>query len=218
MRLSDFIGKYWAGAEVMYGVIIAMSFTSVLRSQQSIPESVLNTTVAAALSCCIAWGIADGLFYNWERRYITNQENKIIQFSKSAQENESAISFIGNQLDDTILRTINEDDRHQLYQRLVEYLSKVDVKESRSWQQILIIIGGTFLLSTGAGLIVVIPFRLIDNVEQALYVSNMLGILLLFIVGYFRSLERTFISKITVAFASAFIGIIITITTIVLGG
>jgi hypothetical protein len=218
MRLSDYIGKYWAGAEVMYGVIIAMSFTSVLRGQQSILELAIYTTITAALFCCIAWGIADGLFYSWERRYIIRQENKIIQFSQSAQETESAVSLIGEQLDDTILRNISEDNRNQLYQKLTEYLSKVDVKESVSWRQTLTIVGGTFLLSTGAGLIVVLPFLMMGNVEHALYVSNMLGIFLLFGAGYFRSLERTFIAKIASAFGSAFIGIIITVATIVLGG
>jgi VIT1/CCC1 family predicted Fe2+/Mn2+ transporter len=218
MRLSDYIGKYWAGAEVMYGVIIAMSFTSVLRGQESVLEQLVYTTITTALLCCIAWGIADGLFYSWERRFIIRQENEIIQFSKSAQENESAITLIGNQLDDTILRNIHADNRHQLYQRLVEYLSKVDVKESLTGRDTFIIVGGTFLRSAGAGLIIIIPFLIIDNIERALDISNLFGILLLFIVGYFRSLERTFFSKIISAFGSAFIGIIITIVTVVMGG
>ena len=38
MALADYIGRYWAGAEVLYGVIIAMTFTSVLRSYPVVPE------------------------------------------------------------------------------------------------------------------------------------------------------------------------------------
>ena len=32
MKLADYIGRYWAGAEAIYAVIIAMTFTSVLRA------------------------------------------------------------------------------------------------------------------------------------------------------------------------------------------
>jgi hypothetical protein len=67
MRLADYIGKYWAGAEVIYAVIIAMTFTSVLRSFIFDAEKAVNTVVYSALFCCIAWGIADGAFYAWER-------------------------------------------------------------------------------------------------------------------------------------------------------
>jgi hypothetical protein len=39
-----------------------------------------QTVVYSALFCCIAWGIADGLFYAWERRYNIRTENKIIEY------------------------------------------------------------------------------------------------------------------------------------------
>ncbi|HQA81336.1 MAG TPA: hypothetical protein PLV96_11130, partial [Methanoregulaceae archaeon] len=65
MRVADYLGKFWTGAEVMYGVIIAMTFTSMLRGVPFILQGVLTNIVLAALFCCIAWGIADGLFYLW---------------------------------------------------------------------------------------------------------------------------------------------------------
>jgi hypothetical protein len=76
---------------IIYGVIIAMTFTSVLRGYPLVFALVLYKTVFAALFCCIAWGITDGLFYSWERRYLLRQENRIIALSKSADEEESAI-------------------------------------------------------------------------------------------------------------------------------
>ena len=69
MKLADYIGRYWAGAEAIYAVIIAMTFTSVLRGYSAIDEAAYLDVVYPALFCCMAWGIADGLFYAWERRY-----------------------------------------------------------------------------------------------------------------------------------------------------
>jgi VIT1/CCC1 family predicted Fe2+/Mn2+ transporter len=218
MGLAGYIGKYWAGAEVMYGVIIAMTFTSMLRGYPNVLELFVYKTIVAALLCCMAWGIADGLFYFWERSYIIRRENRIIQLSKSAQENESAIPLIEEQLDDTILRNIPRDHRLKLYEKLTDYLSGVDTREKLSSNEALTIILGTFILSAGAGVIVVAPFFVIDNVVQALNVSNLLGIVLLFVVGYFRALDKNFFSKVIFGFGSSLIGIIIAGMTIILGG
>jgi VIT1/CCC1 family predicted Fe2+/Mn2+ transporter len=218
MALADYIGKYWAGAEVMYGVIIAMTFTSVVRGYPIVFDVILNKIITAALMCCAAWGIADGLFYVWERNYIINQENRIIQFSKSAPQNESAVSLIGDQLDDSILRNIPRDTRHQLYEKLTQFLSTVDRREKLTLHEAIIIILGTFIRSAAAGVIVVTPFFIVNNVENALKVSNLLGIFLLFCVGYFRSMDKNVFSKVMFGLGSSLIGMIIVVITIVLGG
>jgi len=218
MRLADYIGKYWAGAEVMYGVIIAMTFTSILRGYPAVFEFALYKTISAALLCCMAWGIADGLFYFWERSYLIRRENTIIQFSKSPQQNESAIPLIGEQLDDTILRNIPRENRLQLYEKLTGFLAGVDKREKLSSHDAMTIILGTFILSAGAGCIVVAPFFVFQDVEQALKVSNLLGILLLFAVGYFRALDRDLFSKVMFGLGSSMVGIVIAGITIVLGG
>ncbi len=218
MSLVDYIGRYWAGAEVIYGVIIAMTFTSIIREVPEVLDFLVYRAAVTALFCCIAWGIADGLFYSWERGYIVRQENRIIQLSKSAEQKESAIPLIGDQLDDTILRTIPGDQRRNLYQKLLEYLSGVDVREKVTLRESLAIIWGTFIRSAGAGLIVVIPFYLIDDNQAALAVSNLLGILLLFGVGYLRALDRQPIPRLVMGFGTSLLGIIIAGITVVLGG
>jgi VIT1/CCC1 family predicted Fe2+/Mn2+ transporter len=218
MGLADYIGRYWAGAEVIYGVIIAITFTSALRGYPDMFEIVVQKVIFAALFCCIAWGIADGLFYIWERNYIIKQENRIIEFSQSVQQKESARSLIGEQLDDTILRNISKDDRFKLYDKLSQFLSGVNSRKKMSFREAVTIVLGTFLLSTGAGLIVVTPFFVIENVELALQISNLAGILLLFGVGYFRALDSNVISRVIFGVGSSLIGIVIAGITIVLGG
>ena len=220
MTLADYIGKYWAGAEVMYGVIIAMTFTSTLRrwGYQIFVDLILQKTIVAALACCMAWGVADGLFYLWERRYIIRQENRIIQISKSVQSDESAIPLIEEQLDDTILRNLPKENRRKLYQELTRYLSTASIREKLSPYDTITLIFGTFLRSTAAGVIIVTPFFVINNVNQALNISNLAGIFLLFGVGYFRALDENFFQKVQFGFGSALIGIAIAVITIVLGG
>jgi VIT1/CCC1 family predicted Fe2+/Mn2+ transporter len=218
MSIADYIGKYWAGAEVMYGIIITMTFTCIFREHLADLDLVLNKVILAALLCCIAWGIADGFFYLWERNYIINRENRIIEASRSGSRSDSARSLIGEELDDTILRTIPPENRLQLYDMLIQYLSTVDTREKLSQRDAITIVLGTFMLSAGAGLVVVTPFFFINDIRQALIISNIVGILLLFCVGYSRALDRSFYSKLRLGFASSCIGIIIAGITIVLGG
>jgi hypothetical protein len=227
MALADYIGKFWTGAEAVYGVIIAMTFTSVLRGNPVVFEQMLSTTIYTALACCIAWGIADGMFYSWERGYIIKQENTIIRLSKSAEQSESAVSLVEDELDDTILRNVPQEARLDLYHKLVQYLSIVEERKKLSLRDVATIIFGTLLISTVAGLIVVVPFFLMDSklpffptddIETALKVSNLLGILLLFVVGYSRAFNKDLSSKIISGIDTSLIGIIITGITIVLGG
>ena len=225
MSLSEYIGKYWTGAEAIYGVIIVMTFTSVLRSNGVVFEQMHATIILAALACCIAWGITDGLFYVWERSSILRQENHVIRLSRSESQGESAVSLVGDELDDTILRYIPREKRLDLYRKLVQYLSGAQEGNRMSLRDTATIVLGTSLLSLGAGLVVVVPFFLgsfpvlhLGDAEIALKVSNLLGILLLFGVGVYRAVRRDLASKIISGFGTALIGIIIAGITIALGG
>jgi len=217
MALADYIGRYWAGAETIYGVIIAMTFTSVLRGYPQVFALVLSRVVYAALFCCLAWGFCDGLFYFWERGYIIRQENRIIELSKS-EEKEPAVTLVGEQLDDTILRNIPGEQRLQLYQRLVQFLSGANARGKLTARDGGTIIFGTFIRSAAAGFFVVLPFFLIHDIPMALRVSNLLGILLLFAVGCLRALDKDLTSRMAYGVGTSLIGIVIAGITVVLGG
>ena len=218
MSLADYIGRYWAGAEVIYGVIIAMTFTSVLRGDPAVLGRYLGRTILSAILCCTAWGLADGLFYSWERRYLLGREGRIIEFSRSAGGQSAAVTLVGEELDDTILRNIPEENRIRLYGQLIGFLSGVRGGEKMTLRDALTIVAGTCLLSAGAGLFIVSPFFLVPDVEMALRISNLAGILLLFGIGYSRASDREFLPRIASGVGTSLIGIIIAGITIVLGG
>jgi len=218
MKLADYIGRYWAGAEAIYAVIIAMTFTSVLRGYSAIDEAAYLDVVYPALFCCMAWGIADGLFYAWERRYNIRMENKIIDLSRPGQDQDEAISLIREQLDDTVLRNINYEKRMELYLNLMRHLDEVGAKRKASRWDAISIICATFVISTAAGLAVVAPFFLVENLQTALDISNMLGICLLFVIGYHRAYEKSASARMIMGFGTAVIGMVIAAVTILLGG
>lgn len=218
MRIAGYIGRYWTGAEVMYGIIITMTFTSILRDIPVAPDVVVDKIVLAALFCCIAWGIADGLFYVWEREYIVRRENRILDLSRSGDPDGSALFLVEEDLDDTILRTIPKEERQHLYRKLIGFLSTIRERTRLLPREAATIIFGTFMLSAVTSLIVVTPFFIDKDVWRALGISNVIGILLLFLIGYFRANGRSFASRMVLALGTGFIGIIIAGITVLLGG
>jgi len=66
---------------------------------------------------------------------------------------------------------------------------------------------------TGSGLVIVFPFFIPDNVNQALIVSNLSKISPLFLIVYSRALDRNFLLKMIRGIGSAFVGIIIIVIT-----
>lgn len=73
---------------------------------------------------CIARGLADGLFYPWERNSLLRHENRIVELSRPSGDRESAMSLVREQLDDPILRRVPEEARVQIYERLAGRLAR----------------------------------------------------------------------------------------------
>lgn len=217
MGLADYIGTYWAGAEILYGAIIAISFTSALREYPDVSVSVSQNVAVAALLCTIAWGLADGFFYLWERNYIVGQENRVIASSRSPARRDEAVALLGEQLDDSILRNLADGRRAELYAGLLSDLGVAD-KAAVTRGEAFEIVLGTLARSAAAGLVIVAPFFFVGDPARALLVSNLLGIVLLFAVGYSRAHERDVLSRAVGGAGTAMIGVVIAAITIALGG
>jgi hypothetical protein len=62
MGFSDYLGRFWYSSEPMFGVIMVVCFTSVLRAFPNASDQIVGTILLSALFCCIAWGLVDGIF------------------------------------------------------------------------------------------------------------------------------------------------------------
>jgi VIT1/CCC1 family predicted Fe2+/Mn2+ transporter len=85
-------------------------------------------------------------------------------------------------------------------------------------KQDLITIGAALVLVVGAAIVVIVPFYLIDDVLQALLVSNVLGIALLFFMGVWREQSKKIGKKLITGSVTALLALIITLVTVALGG
>ena len=70
----------------------------------------------------------------------------------------------------------------------------------------------------GTGAFVVLPFYLMDDLGDALVTSNIMCIMVLFIMGFYRRETKNLVEKMGSGIVTALVGVIITVVTVILGG
>ena len=217
MGLSDYLGRFWYSSEPMFGVIMVVCFTSLLRAYPDKAEAILETILLSALMCCIAWGLVDGIFYAWEAHYEMDKKKKIQALASSADGQDQARGLVEDSLGDTLVDLLDDRDREEIYQIVHRKVPKIDLGKVSLRDDIVTILIA-FGLVVGSSIIVMIPFLIVHPVLTALVVSNITGILLLFIMGFWREEEPAIMNKVITGSVTAFIAFVITIVTIALGG
>jgi VIT1/CCC1 family predicted Fe2+/Mn2+ transporter len=216
LAVSDYLGRFWFSAEPMFGVVMVVCFTSVIRANPTFFDRYLDVILESALACCIAWGLVDGIFYAWEAHYEAKKKNLMIRQAKQAVDG-PVTSDVDGAFDDSLADYLDEAERKNLVQNVSTKLAaaaevKVPLKQD------LITIGAALVLVVGAAIVVIVPFYLIDDVLQALLVSNVLGIALLFFMGVWREQSKKIGKKLITGSVTALLALIITLVTVALGG
>jgi len=218
MGLSDYLGRFWYSSEPMFGVIMVVCFTSVLRAFPDASDQVVRTILISALFCCIAWGLVDGIFYAWEAHYELEKKKKLqAQAHKAQGDPKNARELVEDDLGDTIVDLMDEKDKEQIYQIIEKNVFGVDLGSVSIKEDILTVLIA-FSLVVGSSIIVMLPFLWISPATAALKVSNIAGILLLFVMGFWREEDTRFTKKLITGGFTALVALIITLVTVYLGG
>ena len=218
MGLSDYLGRFWYSSEPMFGVIMVVCFTSVLRAFPDASDQVVRTILISALFCCIAWGLVDGIFYAWEAHYELEKKKTLQAQAHEAQgDAKNARELVEDDLGDTIVDLMDEKDKEQIYQIIEKNVFGVDLGSVSIKEDILTVLIA-FSLVVGSSIIVMLPFLWISPATAALKVSNIAGILLLFVMGFWREEDTRFTKKLITGGFTALCALIITLVTVYLGG
>jgi VIT1/CCC1 family predicted Fe2+/Mn2+ transporter len=201
----------------MFGVIMVVCFTSLLRAYPRLAEEILGTVLLSALACCVAWGLVDGIFYAWEAHYEMDKKKKIQALASSPDGEGQARELVEDSLGDTLVDLLDDEEKEQVYQIVHKRVPGIKLGSVSVRDDILTILIA-FGLVVGSSIIVMVPFLVVHPVMTALVVSNITGIILLFFMGYWREEEPAISRKLITGGVTAFVAFIITLVTIVLGG
>jgi hypothetical protein len=167
-------------SEVIFGLLMALTFTGSLSVASAGREDV-RTMMIAALGCNLAWGLADAVMYLV--RTVTERTRKRTLLAQlRAADAAAGQRLVADALPGRLADTVEPAALEALRRRLVELPS--EPARSRLGLRDLKGALGVFLLVVLATFPVVIPFMLFRETGFALRVSNAVSVLMLFMAGW----------------------------------
>ena len=201
-------------AEILFGLIMALTFTCTISIAES-DEATVKEMLIGALGCNTAWGLVDAVLFILLAKTSEGRGYTILNFVRRSQEKDKAIEFIADSMPPVIADVLQPAEMEMIRQRILQ-LPESTVKKKRTFKNFKIAVGIFFLvfLSTFP---VAAPFIFIDDVQTALRISNAIAILLLFFCGWglakYAGRNRLFVGIIM-----SLLGIALVLITIALGG
>ncbi|WP_460164068.1 hypothetical protein [Pseudomonas sp. S2_F03] len=166
--------------EVIFGLLMAMTFTGTISVATSGQEAE-RTMMFAALGCNLAWGLADGVMYLL--RALVDRTRKSTLFEKLARADAATgQALVAGALPSHVAAAAKTETLELLRSRLVEYPATT-VQSGLGWEDFKGALG-VFLLVVLSTFPLVIPFLLLEQTALAVRLSNLIGLVVLFIAGW----------------------------------
>lgn len=201
-------------AEALFGLIMVLTFTGSLSVAESGRDDV-RTMLIGALGCNIAWGIIDGILYLMGCLSEQGRGMRALRALHRAALPEDGQRVIAAALPPLVAAAMRPEELEAVRRRLVQLPERYPRPQlgKREWLAAL----GVFLWVFVVTLPVVIPFTFMQNLHQAMRVSNTIAITLLFVAGVAFGRVAEYRPWLT-GLAMVGVGAVLVTLTIALGG
>ncbi len=201
-------------AEVLFGLIMVLTFTGSLSIAEAGRESV-RTMLIGALGCNLAWGIIDGVLYLMGCLAEKAGGLLILRTVRKATDRQKAQQIMTDAIPAALASVLQPAELDSIWQRL-KALPEPPRRASlgkNDWLGALAIFFWVFLTTFP----VAVPFMFIQNVTAAMRASNGIAIIMLFLTGiaYGRCVGRP---SWLVGLSMVALGGVLVALTIALGG
>jgi hypothetical protein len=168
-------------SEIIFGVLMALSFTGALNAATSGREEV-RTMMLTALGCNLAWGIVDAVMYLMATMTERGRNLTLLQTVRSASDPQAAHAAIDEALPGRLGETLGTEGLENIRKRLAA-LPEVPT-HVRLGKDDFAGAFGVFLLVVLSTFPVVVPFMSMLDLARAMRVSNGIALVMLFLGGY----------------------------------
>ena len=211
--------KGWIGtedriSEILFGLIMALTFTCTISVTQS-DEATVNDMLIGALGCNTAWGLVDAVLYILMSRAVEKRGLTILNFVRRSKDNNKTHQFIADALPPVIANVLKPEEMESIRQRVLQ-LPEPKISGKQKWRDYKIAVGIFFLVLLST-LPVVAPFVFIADLQTALRISNAIAILMMFFCGWGLG-KYAGRNRFLMGVIMSVIGIILVMVTIALGG
>jgi hypothetical protein len=182
--IHDYLDPGETLAEVLFGLIMVLTITVGAGIISASEELDTHKLVATAVGCNIAWGVIDAVLFVLGGLFYRSQRARFFRELRSARSEAEALAAIQEEfgLEEEPLAVLSED-RVRLYQSILALSAHATPARVGVRRRDFVSAFVVFALVSATALPGVIPFLLLEDSYLALRVSNVLLILLLFLVG-----------------------------------
>ncbi len=168
-------------AEVLFGLIMVLAITGSLRAATAGPGDV-HTMLVSALGCNLAWGIIDAVLYCMGRMAEKGRGLMVLRAVRDAADTQKAQRLIADALPSVVASILQPGELESMHQRLKQLPEPPDRVRLRKddWLAAFWV----FLLVVLSMLPLAMPFIFMRRAALALHVSNAIGFVMLFGLGY----------------------------------
>lgn len=168
-------------SEMCFGLFMALTFVGAVASGTGGPDA-SRTMLHAALGCNLAWGLVDAVMYLVRTLAARGQRLALAASVRNARERSEAIDSIRRALPPKMRSLVTETELDAMQARLAAAPAlpsrpRLDWADLRASVRIFCIV----VLTTFP---VALPFVLLGDVRQALLVSRLLTLAMLFVAGW----------------------------------
>jgi VIT1/CCC1 family predicted Fe2+/Mn2+ transporter len=200
-------------SEVLFGLIMAVTIVGSL-SVATAGRQDARVAMAAALGCNLAWGLVDGVMF-LVRTLTERSRTRDLARQVIAAEPEAARQLLQHAIPDELLALASPRELEAMRQRLLATpLPDRAVLRSSDYAAAFAI----FLLVVVATFPVVLPFALMHDVAQAMQVSRVVTLAMLFLCGAALGRHAGYPSPAHTGLAMAVFGAALILAVIALGG
>lgn len=166
-------------AEVMFGLIMALTFTGSI-SISDAGRNDVRAMLIGALGCNIAWGLIDGIFYVMIGFADRGRDARALQAVRNADDPAQAKALLAQTLPDQVAAVLTEEQLERI--RVTLKQAPAPIPPTPGIREL---IAGLAVASLvfGSTLPIALPFLLFQDGQLAMRVSNGIAIAMLFVAG-----------------------------------
>jgi hypothetical protein len=183
-QIADVIDPGDALGEVLFGLIMALTFTVCSRVIFTEGGLDVRELIVATIGCNVAWGIIDAVLFVLGVVFYKSRRGHVFRQVRAAQNERDAIAALRKEFpidgEPLVSAAADEEALYQAMLGLARRGSPANTRLSRDDFLAAVIV---FLLVSATSLPAVIPFFMISSADLALRTSNFLLVALLFLTG-----------------------------------
>jgi hypothetical protein len=201
-------------SEALFGLIMTLTFTGSLSVSQSGRDDV-HAMLIGALGCNLSWGIIDAIFYLMASLSEKGTGLRVLRSVRRAASPQAAHHAIADALPPLVAATLTAEEKEVIRLRILS-LPEPPAFPCLDWKD------GKGALSVFFWVVLItlpvaVPFMFMGDVTNAMRVSNVVAVLLLFLCGWAFGRVAGY-HPLPTGIVMVFIGICIVALTISLGG